>query len=131
MIRTYLRVSRVHLCYASQVIKPGCTSRLTEDFRSDQKIIICQLLIAALIKATFLAASFVIPFEQKVILTETHDAISLASTISMDDPDEMKDINDAVNAIEDVNAIEAAPQDTIAAPAPAMAPAQVPAPAPQ
>lgn len=91
MIRTYLVVWRSQLCFASNVVKPGCTTRLTDDFKADQKIIICQLMIAGLIKATILAASFVIPFEQKVMLTETHDAISLASTISIEDLEERKD----------------------------------------
>lgn len=82
------------------VTKPGCTDRLKDDFRGDQHIIISQLLVAGLIKALFLAASFVIPFEQKVMLTETHDAISLASTVSIED-DEVKEADDAKEADEE------------------------------
>lgn len=90
-MRTYLKVWGSLICAAPNVTKPGCTLRFTEDVKSDQKMIVCQVLVAALIKASFLAASFVIPFEQKVLLTETHDAISLASTDSMEDGEEMKD----------------------------------------
>lgn len=97
-VRTYLYYSRYHLCTASMVTKPGCTAKLKDDFRGDQQIIICQLLIAGLIKALFLAASFVIPFEQKVMLTETHDAISLASTVSIEDPEDVRADNEAAIA---------------------------------
>lgn len=83
------------ICYVTNVQKPGCTARLVEDFRGDQKIIISQLLISGMVKATILAASFVIPFEQKVLLTETHDAISIASTVSLEDPENIKEAEES------------------------------------
>lgn len=92
-MKTYLFVSKFHLCYASNVVKPGCTTRLTEDFKGDQKIIIVQLLLSGLIKAAILGASFLIPFEQKVQLTENHDAISVASTQSENEEEDERDYN--------------------------------------
>lgn len=95
LMQTYLKVWRNQFCYVTDVQKPGCTARLVEDFKGDQKIIISQLLISGLVKATFLAASFVIPFEQKVLLTETHDAISIASTVSLEDPETMREVEES------------------------------------
>lgn len=91
-VRTYLAVWKDQLCYASQVTKPGCHDRLAHEFQDDQKIVIIQLMISGLIKMAFLGASFVIPFEQKVLLTENHDAVSLASTISMGDLEDQKEM---------------------------------------
>lgn len=90
-MRTYIYVWRSQLCFVGNVIKPGCIVRLREEFRSDQSIIIIQLLISGFVKAVILAASFVIPFEHKVILIETHDAVSNASTVSMEEPDDKND----------------------------------------
>lgn len=102
-MKTYLFVSKFHLCYASNVVKPGCITRLTEDFKGDQKIIVIQLLLSGLIKAAILAASFFIPFEQKVQLTENHDAISVASTLSENEEDEKEEEDRVYNNGEKVD----------------------------